>query len=160
MQPILAMTALLVLAGLTADGQERGGGGKEGPTDDTIIDLCGARLVRVFSRLGTPTDVFATRGDKAELDSVTLDYGSFGFRVRDKTVRACFFWSEWKDTVRGFRIGDGREQVVKALGNKYQAEKNNDGVDDYCYDLKDLDAMLWVDFDKDNKVVKVEVQLK
>ena len=89
------------------------------------------------------------------------DYGAYGFRVRNKVIRTCFFWADWKGPIRGIKIGDSREDVVKVLGKAPITDKDKDGVvTAYGYELKDLDSELFVNFDKDGKVWRVEVSLK
>lgn len=133
---------------------------KDAPTDAAIIDMCGGRLAKAFHQFGTPVDLLISRGDKPDDDSVFLDYGPFGLEVRNKTVIGCYFYQEWKDTVKGVKIGDSREQVVKVLGNAPVTIKSKVGLESFKYDLKDNDAEMYVDFDKDNKVRKVEIQAK
>jgi hypothetical protein len=128
------------------------------PTDAAIIETCGGRLKKVFAQYGPPQDVYASGGEKN--DSVTLDYGPFAFQVREKIVRICFFRSQWKGAIKGIKIGDTRDSVVKAMGEKYTTAKNADEVDDYAWELKDQDADLWVIFDKESKVASVQVELK
>jgi hypothetical protein len=133
---------------------------KDAPSDAAVIGMCGGRLAKVFHDFGTPVNVFVIRGNKLADDSVALDFGTFSLNVRNKTVVSCFFFKEWSGAIKGIKIGDSREQVIKVLGDKFGASKNKEGVDDVSYDIKDNDALFWVDFDKDNKVVKVEIQLK
>lgn len=45
-------------------------------------------------------------------------------------------------------MGDTREQVKKILGEKFKPDADND----YDYDRPELDAVLTVVFDKDQKV--------
>ena len=134
---------------------------KDSVTDATIINLCGGRLSKVFAQCGTPVDLRAKRGSSPAEDDVLCDFGTYAFRVRDKQVRTCFFWIDWKGTVKGIKIGDTREDVVKVLGKPYIIEKDKDGVvTDYGYDLKDLDSDFFANFDKDGKVWRFEVSLK
>jgi hypothetical protein len=155
----IALAAVLCAA-TTAFAADPKAADKDAPTDAAIINMCGGRLAKAFHEFGTPVEVFVTRGNKPEDDSVVLDFGTFGLNIRNKTVVSSYFYKEWQGTIKGIKIGDSREQVVKVLGNKFDASKNSVGVDDAGYDLKDNDAVFWVDFDKDNKVIKVEIQLK
>lgn len=153
----LSLVAVLLCAGATAShGQAPV---KRTPADAEIIKICGARLATVFARFGVPENVTVSRGSNADLDKVSLDYGSYAVQVRDKTVRTCLFFSSWTGPVRGVRIGDTRQQVEKVLGTDHKVEKSSIDVEDYGYALKDLDAMFWTDFDKEGKVRMVEIQL-
>jgi hypothetical protein len=158
MRKIVAVFVLFLAVGSIAHGQEKAEG-KKSPTDEAIINTCGSRLVKVFAQFGTPVDLFPQRGNQPDGDSVTLDYGTFGFQIRQKTVQACFFWAEWPGTIKGFKIGSTRAEVVKLLGDSNKTFKNSEGTEDLGWNRADLDAVFWVDFDKDNKVRKVEVIL-
>jgi hypothetical protein len=73
------------------------------------------------------------------------------------------FWrhSDWKGPIRGIKIGDSRENVVKVLGNLPITVKDKEGVvTAYGYALKDLDAEFYADFDKDGKVWQAEFGIK
>ncbi len=126
------------------------------PTDETILGLCGARLAMVFERLGVPEDLRAS-GDKD--GGVDLDYGAFGLKIKNKIVTACFFWREWQGPVRGIKIGDSKEQVVKILGKHTNVFKYADGVEDYGWNLKKENSILWAYFDKDGRVKKITAEL-
>src|SRR4051794_13095769 len=84
--------------------------GDKTPSDKAIIEMCGGRLRKVFDQFGAPIDVYVSGTKK---DSVSLDYGPYAFRVLDKTVRTCFFYDDWKGTIKGIKIGDDRDSVVK-----------------------------------------------
>jgi hypothetical protein len=130
-------------------------------TDETIIDTCGARMAKMFAVYGTPQDVWADRGPTEAEDDVFFGYGPYGFKVRDKVVRVCFFFKGWEGPIRGIKIGDGLDDVVKALGNPSMTVKDKNGVvTAYGYDLKDLDANFFANFHEDGKVWRVEVSLK
>ncbi len=161
MRMIMAFGALMVLVAASALAQDAAPPSKRPITDTTIINTCGERLFKMFARYGTPDDVRALRGDTAAQDEVLCDYGAYGFRVRDKLVRTCFFWSDWKAPVRGIKIGDSRQQVEKVLGAATITSKDKDGVlTAYGYSLNDLGADFFVNFDKDGKVWRVEVSMK
>ena len=59
-------------------------------TDIMIINSCGDRLAKMFTKFGVPSDLTSIRGDKPEEDDVFCDYGAYGFRVRGKVIRICF----------------------------------------------------------------------
>ena len=158
MRMIMACAALTVLVAASAEAQDGTTPAKDAVTDATIINSCGGRLAKMFAQYGTPQDLRAKRGSMPDMDDVLCDYGAYGFRVRNKVVQICFFWSDWKGPIRGIKIGDTREDVVKVLGNPRITIKNKNGVvTTYGYNLKDLDVAFYVDFDKDGKAWQVEV---
>lgn len=152
---LVAATLLLSLGAARADEDNP----KLPTTAAPVMEMCGARLSKVFAKFGVPEDVSVSRGSKPELDTVIVEYGKFRFQVRDKTVHTVLFDSWWHGTVKGVKIGDSREQVAKVLGAAQKTAKSSLGVEDYAYSLKDLDATLWTDFDKDEHVRLIEVQL-
>jgi hypothetical protein len=163
MRKIMACAALMVLVAASSEAQNSITPAKEAVTDATIINLCGARLSKLFAQLGPPENVRPERGDKPEEDDVFFDYGAAGFgcKVRNKAVPVCFFFKDWKGTVRGIKIGDSREDVVKVLGNATTTVKDKNGViTAYGYDLKELDAYFFANVDETGKVWRVEVSLK
>ena len=159
MRLMLTAAAIAIAVGATAAAQRALPDREQTPSDASIIDMCGARLAKVFAQFGNPEEVYCIRASKPENDTVALEYGSFNFRVRDKVVRICTFFSGWKGTIKGIKIGDSREQTVSVLGPKQDSFKNEDGWDDYGWDLKASDAVLWIVFDKDDKVRTVTVEL-
>ncbi len=161
MRMIVACAALMALAVTGAKAKEGAAGSKDSITDTKIINSCGDGLSKMFSRFGTPEDLRVLRGDTSAEDDVFCDYGAYGFRVRNKAIRTCFFFSDWKGQIRGIKIGDGLANVVKVLGNATTTSKDKDGaVTAYGYELKDLGADFFANFDKDGKVWRVEVTLK
>ena len=162
MRILMACAALVALIAGHASGQEAARTkDKDSVADATIINLCGGRLSKMFAQCGTPVDLRVKRGETPAEDDVLCDYGTYAFRVRDKLVRTCFFWVDWKGTVRGIKIGDRREDVVKVLGKAPTTDKDKDGrVTAYGYEIKDLDADFFVNFDNDGKVWRVEISLK
>jgi hypothetical protein len=158
---IMACTAIMAFVIASAEAQNAATLAKDAVTDATIINLCGSRLAKMFGQCGTPDDIRVKRGGTPDEDDVLCNYGTYAFRVRDKTVRTCFFWADWKGPIRGVKIGDTREDVVKVLGKAPSTDKDKDGaITAYGYDLKDLDADFFTNFDKDGKVWRVEVSLK
>ena len=161
MRSVLAVVALLITAGIAAEGQQTKG--KDAPTDEDIINMVGGRLFKLFAQFGTPEDLRTVRSEETpEMDTVLLEYGAFAFNVRQKTVQACYFLTGWKGKIKGINLGDSREQVVKALGDEYENSeiKNDDGVHDYLWELKENGGVLWVTFDKNDRVKRVAVVLK
>ena len=144
-----------------AEAQDAAAPAKNAIADATIIALRGGPLAKMFAQCGVPQDLRVLRGDSAAEDDVFCDYGAYGFRVRNKAIRTCFFFADWKGPIRGIKIGDSREDVAKALGNATTTAKNKDGaVTAYGYDLKDPAADFFANFDKDGKVWRVEINLK
>jgi hypothetical protein len=161
MRIIMSCVAIMAFVVANAGAQDGAATAKNAITDATIINLCGGRLAKMFAQCGTPENLQVKRGGTPDEDDVLFVYESVGFRVRDKVVRTCFFWSNWKGPIRGIKIGDSREDVVKVLGKAPTTDKDKDGaITAYGYDLKDLDADFFTNFDKDGKVWRVEVSLK
>ena len=91
--------------------------GRLGPPTRPLSTFRRRRLAKLFATFGIPDDVRAYReDDQAKDDTVVLDYGAYGFKVRKKTVRNCLFWPNWKGTIKGIKIGDSRDDVAKVLG--------------------------------------------
>jgi hypothetical protein len=171
MRLTIALAAIAALAVTMVPAADPGSGGTTAPTDDAIINACGARLVKVFDQFGLPTDVIPNRGNAADgsMDEATIIYGSFGFNIRDKFVRDCFFWSSsgaatpWTGTIKGIKLGDSRQDVEKVLGTQHRVLPPPDSQSpqgDLGYDLKDLDAVFWVNFDQNDKVERINVALQ
>lgn len=153
-----AAVAAVILASVEAQDAEPA---KPQITDEIIINTCGGRLAKMFAQFGPPNDIKAKRGNTPAEDDVFCDYGPYGFKVRGKLVRACFFFDEWKEPIRGIKIGDSREDVAKVLGKAPSTVKNKEGaITAYGYELKDLDANFFANFDEDGKVWRVEISLK
>ena len=159
MRMIIACAAMTALVVASAEAQDGATPAKDAVTDAAIIDSCGARLAKMFARYGTPSNILPMRGDTPDEDDVLCDYGgAYGFRVRDKVIRFCFFWADWKEPIRGIKIGDSRENVVKVLGTAPITVKDKNGViTAYGYRMKDLGVEFYTDFDKDGKVKRVEI---
>ena len=161
MRLIVACAALMILVVVGAEAQDGATPAKDPVTDATIINSCGDRLAKMFAQFGVPKDLSVKRGNTPDEDDVLCHYGAYGFRVRKKVIQICFFWSDWKEPIRGIKIGDSREDVVKVLGNAPITVKDKNGVvTAYGYVLKDLDGQFYADFDKDGKVWQVEFGLK
>ena len=93
----------------------------------------------------------------------TTCYASTGPTVSESATRwskLAFSGQDWKGPIRGIKIGDSREDVVKVLGAASITFKDKDGnITAYGYELKELDAKFFANFDKDGKVWRVEVSL-
>lgn len=155
---LVGLIALLA-SGMAVHTLGQGGSTQKAPTGDDIVQACGSRLAKMFARFGYPENVTPLRRSKPELDRVLLTYGKFAFESRDRTVQACLFYSDYTETVRGIKIGEPRQQVEKVLGTEHKVEKGSQSDQDLGYAMKNLDATFWVDFDKDDKVRMIEVQL-
>ena len=132
-------------------------GKHSGPNAETIIGVRGSGLEKL-QQFGTPELVLAKRGKTPADDDVLFRYNNFILRVHQDTIKTCFIISEWKGTVRGIKMGDSREAVVKVLGKPRMVFKNKEGVEtDYGYDLKDVDATLYANFDEEGKLKRVEI---
>jgi hypothetical protein len=155
------LTATLVVAASVAGAAQNKQ--KVAPRDTDIIEMVGGRIAKMFAQYGTPESLYAQRSEESpELDVVIVEYTDFSFSVRGKTVGVCHFERTWKGEIKGIRIGDTRNQVVKVLGEDFELSEvaNRDGVFDCKWDLAELDARLWVIFDKEDKATLVQVQLK
>jgi hypothetical protein len=161
MRLTIALAVITALAVVTAQATDPVSGGNAAPSDDAVTNLCGERLARMFAQFGTPTDAYALRGSTPDLDGVIFTYGTYAFTVRDKTVHTCWFMSGWTGTIKGIKIGDSQQDVEKVLGTTHQTDKttSQSTLGDFGFDLKDLDAVFWAEFDKNNKVYQIEVDL-
>lgn len=154
---LAALAAMVVTAARAEDPDAR----KEGVvTDEAIVNACGGDLTNLY-KFGVPNHIVATRGDMPEEDDVLFRYdGGFILRVHFRTITTCFFLKDWEGPIRGMKIGDSREGVVKVVGKPRSVITDKDGVEtDYGYDLKRGDDTigLWVGFDEDGKVRRVEL---
>jgi hypothetical protein len=129
---------------------------KQPPTDESVINTCGAHLPDVFARFGVPGDLRPSGDNDGGVD---LDYGAFGFKIKNKIAVATFFWSDWPGTVKGVKIGDTKDQAIKVLGPNKHTYKHPDGLEDYGWDLTTPNAILWLYLDKDGKVKKMDTEL-
>ena len=158
MRTIVACAALMALVVASAEAQDGATPAKDAITDATIIDSCGGRLAKMFAQYGAPSDFVAIRGNTPDKDDVICDYGTYMFRVREKVIRCCFFRTDWKGPIRGIKIGDSREDVVKTLGTAPTTFKDKNGVvTAYGYRMKDLGVEFYTNFDEDGKVKRVEI---
>ena len=161
MRLAIALATMVALAVTASEAQTPGTPAQSGPSADAIVNSCGARLVKLFTQFGVPNDVYANREDEnAAHDTTIMDYGSYGFKIFNKTATISFFWSGWKGPVKGISIGDSRDDVPKVLPNPNVSAKDANGaVTEYAWDLKDLDAKFYVDFDANGKVSRMFVEL-
>lgn len=161
MRTFLACAVVSTMLTACAAAQQTAPATKLAVTDEAVVEMVGGRMAKMFARFGTPQDAWAQRGETEDEDEVFFDYGGFAMKVREKTVRVCFFFKGWQGPVRGISIGDSREDVVKALGEPTTTVKDKNGVvTAYGYDLNDLDANFFANFHEDGKVWRVEVSLK
>lgn len=161
MRTVLSCVALSTMLAACAAAQQPAAVAKPAVTDEAVVEMVGGRLAKMFAHFGTPQDVWAQRGETEDEDEVFFDYGGFATKVREKTVRVCFFYQGWQGPIRGIKIGDSREDVVKVLGEPTTTVKDKNGVvTAYGYDLTDLDANFFANFHEDGKVWRVEVSLK
>ena len=150
----------LVVASVLA--QEAAGPAKNAVTDATVINLCGGRLAKMFAQCGTPVDISVKRGDTPAEDDVLCNYGAYAFRVRDKLVRVLLYMGG----LEGHDQGSQDRRQPRRRGESARARPRlptrtrTARVTAYGYDLKDLDADFFVNFDKDGKVWRVEISLK
>jgi hypothetical protein len=154
MRLAMALAACLTFAA-SVHADDSGNRPKQPPTDGEVIGLCGERMAKVFDRFGSPEDIRVSGDNDGGID---LDYGAFGFKIKGKTTTACFYWHDWKGPVKGVKIGDDKEQVIKTLGANKQVFKHPDGLEDYGWELNTPNAVLWVYFDKDSKVKMIDVE--
>lgn len=155
MRLVLSLVVCLMMSSLVY-AEDSSLGAKPGLSGDTILGLCGARLAKVFDRLGTPENLRPS-GDQD--GSVDIDYGTFGLKIKNKTAAACFFWNDWTGPVKGIRIGDTKEQVLKILGKNDRIYTHADGLEDYAWNFKSESILFWAWFDKNNKVRKITAEL-
>ena len=156
----IVCAALTALAAASGVAQESATPAKDAVTPEAIINMCGGSMAKMFAVYGAPGQLWADRGATEAEDDVFFGYGAYGFKVRDKVVRVCFFFRAWKGPVRGVKIGDGLEDVVKLLGSPRTTVKDKNGaITAYGYELKDLNANFFANF-KEGKVWRVEVSLK
>ena len=161
MRLIVACAPLMALVAASAAAQEADAPAKDAVTDAKIIDMCGGRLAKMFAQYGTPVDLWAARGNTPDKDEVICNYHTYMFRVRGRVIQSCFFAPDWKGLIRGIKIGNSREDVVKVLGNPSMTFKDKAGVvTAYGYALKGRDASFFTNFNKDGKVWRVEVSMK
>jgi hypothetical protein len=160
MRTILSYAALALLLSVNAPTRAADPPAKSAINSETVINMCGGRLAKMFATFGTPEDAWADRGTSEAHDDVFFDYGPYAFKVREKIVRVCFFFSPWSEPVRGMKIGDTPEQVIKALGKPSITVKNKEGeITAYGYEWKDIDARAFANF-RDGKIWRVEVSIK
>jgi hypothetical protein len=152
----ITFVAVAVSAVLTARGAD-----PLPTTDETIIKTCGKPFQEVFAQFGTPIDIRVDRGDTPAEDSVFCDYPLFGFHVRNKKVRCCFIFPEWKGPIRGIKMGDTREEIAKVLGgNPRFTVKGKDGtISALGYDLKESGTILFANFSQEGRLERVEISL-
>jgi hypothetical protein len=160
MRMIKTFAALMLLAAGGAGAEEAAPPPKAAITDMTIINSCGERVLKMFAQYGAPKNFWVMRGRTVAEDDVLCSYGAYGFRVRDGIVRCCFFWTDWAGPIRGVKMGNSREDVVKVLGSPQITIKDKDGaITSYGYRMKEQGIELYASFDKNGRVKRVEIDL-
>ena len=159
----LTSTALLTIAFLTslAIGQESRAAENAQPSDQEVVGLAGARLARVFAKFGAPADMSVSDAASNE-PSVCLDYGAFGFLVRNKIVVTVLFWQDWTGSACGVAIGDTADAIVKKFGKPDNLQTEDDGRQRLYWDYKANDEVmrLQVTCGQDKKCTRVIVSVK
>jgi hypothetical protein len=156
MRSALRIVVPLVVAGLVIGTGIRADDAKVAPSEKQIIDVVGERMSKVFSKFGYPDDLFASDAS-SDKPTVFLDYGPYGFKVRKKVVQSCMFFSDWKGTILGTKMGDTAGDVAKKLGTPETSAKGNDDLQFMTWTFKEWGGTLEADFDKDNKMKRVVV---
>ncbi len=126
------------------------------PNEKEIIDLVGSRMSKAFSVCGYPNDVLATDVSSDDPE-VLLDYGPYGFKIENRIADCCIFFSDWKGTVYGAKIGDTQDDVIKKLGKPESINKDSDGLPYLVWSFKDQPGYLMINFDKTNKMDRAVV---
>lgn len=131
---------------------------KASPTDQQVADSVGDRISKVFARFGYPADVFASDAASAN-PSVFLDYGSYGFKVRNKVAISGFFFREYLGTVFGAKMGDTESDVIKRLGKPKKSDKGTDGFLFMIWSFKEWNGSLEINFDENGKMKRAVVSV-
>jgi hypothetical protein len=154
----VALISLLVLFGFVLIGaaEVAKSSDKAPPSDKELIDLVGSRMSKAFAKLGYPDDLVPTDVSSDDPE-VLLDYGSYGFKIENKVVDCCIFFSNWKGTVYGAKIGDSQDDVVKKLGKPTSSDKDSEGLPYLVWTFTDQEGYLMINFDKDNKMNRAVV---
>ncbi len=97
MRTILWLAALGILSAGTARAQQPTSPGQSALTADTIIDLVGGDLKKMFGQVGAPKYMVVARGETNDQDDILCEYGNFILRVHENTVTNCFF-TRWPDS--------------------------------------------------------------
>ena len=131
------------------------------PTDQDVIGLGGARMARVFAKFGVPADMFVVDAG-TDSASVCLDYGSFGFFIRNKSATTVLFWQDWTGDACGVSMGDTADAVVQKLGKADNVGKRDGGGQFMYWDYKANDEVmrLQITIGPDNKCNRVVLTLK
>jgi hypothetical protein len=154
---LLAVVGAVIAASVQADDAKTSSSTQGAPpSDKEIINVVGDRMSKVFPKFGYPEDMFASDAS-SDTPAVFLDYGSYGFKIRKKVVYCCMFFTDWKGTILGAKMGDSLDDVVKKLGKPKTSDKDDDGLAYMLWSFKEWDGTLEVDFDKDNKMKRAVV---
>lgn len=146
---LLIISVFLVLSTLSAQDE---------PDSDKILEMIGLRLNKVFQNFGYPKDLLGSCEDNQF--EVTLDYGTYAFKIKSKTVIICFFWEDYKKPVRGIKIGDSSTKVISILGKPFSQFSRDDGSTIMFWDDKENDAFFVVFLSEDGTVKRIQLELK
>ncbi len=125
---------------------------------ESIMSLTGLRFSKIFSLYGTPTDIYALRGDSSDDDGVMLDYDGFTFKVRNKIIEMALFWKDYTGAVKGFHIGDSKSKVIDKMGKTDNIHELSDGRTTYYWELSDY--YFGVIFGKNDEAVTFKTESK
>ena len=126
------------------------------PSDATIINLVGDSMANMFAKCGVPEHIIVNNDKEA-----ILDYGTFAFSVKNKTVTASFFFQDWKGTIKGVKYGDDRQNLSRCWGavSDVKAKREGKTFDAYGWELTEPKANFWLYFDND-KVSRVQITVR
>jgi len=125
MRNCLTVALLLAAVASSASAQVLPSEGKKLPAAQSVLDMLGSPMSKVFTTFGLPIDA-TTHGKKSPY--VQLDYGHFTFSVREKQVFECYVWSDLPgDSNLGFNFGDALDDATKRLGKPQRTITNADG---------------------------------
>jgi hypothetical protein len=155
----LACTTLIAFAFLSALAADRAF--SAAPTDQDVIALGGARMARVFAKFGTPADMFVVDAG-TDSASVCLDYGSFGYFIRNKSATTVLFWQDWTGGACGVSMGDTADAIAQKLGKADNVSKRDGGGQFMYWDYKANDEVmrLQITIGPDNKCSRIVLTLK
>lgn len=135
-------------------------------TTEQVEGFIGTRLAELVPKLGPPTDLHSWRSTRSKDeryrsgndDCVQFGYGNYAFLANFEIVQGCAFLPGWSAAVHGVKLGDDADAVVKLLGKEYAEGKKADGTHPYyAWKLKDVSRNLWIYWDQNRKVDRIEV---
>lgn len=155
MRTLAKLVVIVALIGAAA-----GAKSPNSPTDEQIINICGAKLERLWTEFGTPDHIIGKRREKPAPDGVALAYDGFILTVDFNTVTHCFFTEKWKGTIRGIQMGASREEATKNFGKPIVTNKDKEGaITGYCFPVSEK-LVLWTNFDDEGKLNRIEIALR